>query len=225
MKFYFALGFVLFSTFLSSCSSTPKVSAERVSEAQAKSWFQKYCSKGPRELTGDLVVKSNTREFKGQFPAGIHIDPTGSFKLEVTTILGGTVLRLSSDGSSMSIESPSRPKLNQIRATQYLGLDVPVLTELLLGDLPCPSVKDQLSIKVQGNQMLIQTPLWKWIFEKSDEASGAVPVRVLLSRSDQKGTSIEIELKIENWELAQNYAKKVSVKAPEGTLSWTWRSH
>ena len=219
-------GWVLFlGSLLTACSSAPKVSSRTVSESEAKIWFQKYCSKGIRDFTGDLVVKSNTAQFKGQFPAGIHVDQKGDFKLEVTNILGGTILLISSHDRAMNIEVPSKPHLNQIGTTHYLGLDVPVLTELLLGDLPCPIESERVGVRVQGNQMILMTTLWKWSFEKSDEVSGGVPIRVLLTPVNEKSASAsQIELKVEDWDRHANYAHKVSVTSPEGELKWTWRS-
>ena len=216
---------VLLGLFLTACSSAPKTNTAVVSDSDAKAWLAQYCSKGPRNLNGDLVVKSNTKEFKGQFPAGIHVEPNGSFKMEVTNIIGGTQLQISGHDGVMDITVPPKPQYSRKGVKNYLGIPVPVLTQLLLGDLPCPPVNERVNIHAQGSQMVMQTPSWKWTFEKAEAKSGAVPVRVVLNelgKSPDKAK--QIELLIEDWDQDQNYAKKVSVKSPEGESKWTWRS-
>jgi hypothetical protein len=215
---------VLSCSFFIACSSSPKVSESAGTESQARRWLKKYCSKGSRELGGNLVVKSNTREFKGQFPASVLVKKNGEFQLEVTNIIGGTLLRLTSNGMTLQILSPSRPQFNQSVASQYLGLEIPILTELLLGDLPCPNEGLLSSVRVEGSLMVVQTPTWRWSFEKSDGASGEVPFRILLSAQTQSGAPLKVELRVEEWDLDQSFAKKVSVLSPEGELKWVWRS-
>ena len=199
------------------CSSTPKVSTASVSEAEAKAWFQQYCSKGMRDLGGNLVIKANTKEFKGQFPASVHIEKSGAFQLEVTNIIGGTLLRLTSDSKNLEILVPSKPEYNQKGVTHYLGIELPILTALLLGDIPCPKGNGQ-------NRMIFQTATWKWSFQKSDLVSGGIPVEITLTAKDKSGLPIQIELKVDEWNSSQNFAKKVTVTSPEGELKWTWRS-
>ena len=222
IRVYFS---ILVISFLSSCASVPRVSTSTVSEKEATAWFQKYCSKGVRELSGELVMKSNTPEFKGQYPASLHFDKNGNFTMEVNNIIGGTLLRLTSDGKAIEISVPPKPKYNRKGVTHYLGLDLPILSQLLLGDLPCPDERTKGGVKVQGNQMLIQTSNWTWSFEKADEVSKGVPVRVVLTPAGVVADpKLKVELKIEDWDQDQNYAKKVIVQSPEGELKWTWRS-
>ena len=71
---------------IASCTSSPKASQVKVTENQAKNWFEQYCSKGLRNENGDMVVHSNTKEFKGQYPANLRFDASGGFTLEVTNI-------------------------------------------------------------------------------------------------------------------------------------------
>ncbi len=209
----------------SACAGTPKVSQERVTQERAEEWLKQYCSPGMRELAGDLLIKSSTKEFKGQFPASLHFEKDGKFLLEVTHILGGTLMRLSSDSKSFNIEMPSKPKLNQKGLTHYLGLEVPVLSQLFLGDLPCPEVGVKRDVKVFENEIRIVTPQWTWIFYQSSESEGFVPVRVMLIPTSQEVDSrVKIELLIESWDRELGFAKKVSVHSPEGELRWIWKN-
>ena len=213
-----------FLVYLSSCGSTPKVSQSSVTEAQAKEWFQTYCSKGVHAENGEVVLRANTKEFKGQFPGNIRFEPNGGFTLEVTSLIGGTILRLTSDGNEMATVVPSKPRQNREHITHYLGLDLPILSELLVGDLPCPSSWRTGGVRATGNQMQIITANWRWNFEKADATSGSVPVRILLEPIAQNDPKNKIELLIEDWDQAGHYVKKVSLKSPEGDLKWTWRN-
>jgi hypothetical protein len=219
-----SLYFLAFPVLFAACSSPPKASVVAVSETQAKAWFAQYCSKGLRNQNGDMVLKANTQEFKGQYPANLRFEATGGFVLEVTSILGGTLLRLTSDGREMEAVVPPKPRFNRQHISHYLGLDLPVLSELLLGDLPCPETWKTGGVRVDGNHMQIVTSQWKWNFEKSDEASGGVPLRVVLEPSGSADPKLKIELLIEEWDRDARFAKKVSVKSPEGELRWTWRN-
>jgi hypothetical protein len=217
-----SIGFLLLLT--SACTSSPKASLSAVTENQAKVWFANYCSKGLHAQSGDLVIRANTPEFKGQFPASLRFEADGSFALEITNIVGGTVARLQSDGKEMSTTIPSKPKYNREHISRYLGLDLPILSQFLLGDLPCPTTWKAGGVRVSGNQMQIVTNEWKWNFEKSDEASGSVPVRVVLQPAQNPDPKLRIELQIQEWDPNVHYAKKVSVKGAEGELKWAWRS-
>jgi hypothetical protein len=200
------------------------VSQSTVTESQAKAWFGNYCSRGLRNQSGDIVVHANTKEFKGQYPANLRFEATGGFVLEVTSIIGGTILRLTSDGKEMQSVVPPKPRYNREHITHYLGLDVPILSELLLGDLPCPDAWKTGGVRVSANKMRIVTTQWIWNFEKADDSAGAVPVRIVLEPVGVTDANSKIELLIENWDQAGHYAKKVSVKGPEGDLKWTWRN-
>ncbi len=216
---------LLLLAFASACAGTPKVSQERVTQERAGKWLKQYCSQGTRELAGDLLVKSSTQEFKGQFPASLHFEKDGKFLLEVTNILGGTLMRLSSDSKAFNVEVPSKPKLNQKGLTHYLGLEVPVLSQLFLGDLPCPEVGVKRDVKVFENEIRIMTSQWTWIFYQASESEGFVPVRVVLTPTSQEvGHHLKIELLIEAWDRELGFAKKVSVHSPEGELRWIWKN-
>ena len=208
---------------LAACSSAPPISQTTVSDRDARAWFGQYCSKGLHSLSGELVIKSSTREFQGQFPASIRFEQSGSFVLEVTSLIGGTLMRLSSDGSSMQTEVPSKPRYSRKGITHYLGLDLPILTELLLGDLPCPKEAKQSAVRAEGNRMVMLTPSWRWNFEKAEAAAGGVPVRITLLPIGISDPKLKIELFIDEWDQEHNFAKKVTVKSPEGELHWTWR--
>jgi hypothetical protein len=199
-----------------------------VSEAQAKTWFAQYCSRGPRKQDGEIVLRASTKEFKGQYPADIRFEQNGGFTLEVTNILGSTMLRITSDGKEMETLVPPKPQYNRQHIAHYLGLDLPILTELLLGDLPCPTAWKAGGVKVEGNRMQIVTSNWIWNFLKSDEESKGIPISIHLDpvqkSSPNPSLNQGIDLQIEDWDSELRYAKKVSVKSPEGELKWTWRN-
>ena len=56
----------------------PKSSLEKISQKEAESFLSEYCSKYSlkadldQELFGEILVRSSTKEFKGQYPASIH---------------------------------------------------------------------------------------------------------------------------------------------------------
>ena len=221
-KFNLALGLSIVLLF-SSCSSAPKASTSQISETQAKKWFAQYCSKGPRAENGDIIIRANTKEFKGQYPANLRFEANGGFVLEVTNIVGGTMLRLTSDGQAMETVVPPKPQYSRKNITHYLGLDLPILSELLVGDLPCPNNWKSGGVRVDGNRMQIVTSNWIWNFEKAEDSAGAVPMHLRLE-STNRAAGQTIDLQIEDWDTSRQYAKKVSVKSPEGELKWTWRN-
>lgn len=164
-------------------------------------------------------MKSNTREFKGQFPASVSVEKEGKFFLEATNILGGTVLRIDGSAAAFDLWVPSKPKYSRKGMTRYLGLEVPVLAELLMGDLPCPRHFDEKSVAVKEGRIEVRAPEALWSFERSSVASNEVPVRVQLQPSDG---SERVDLEIESWDT--RYAKRVRVRASDGEIKWVWKS-
>ena len=212
---------------VTACSSTPKISIKVASQAEAEKWLSRYCAKlhPQSELLGNLVMKANTQEFKGQYPASLHFDQGGAFQLEVTNIIGGTLVQLKGNDQALAITVPSKPKYSRTGITHYLGLELSVLAELLHGDLPCPTVEAGNKIGVEGARIVMETANWKWIFERGGVDEREVPVHVRLI-PQAKGASIkdQIEMSIEGWDVDASYAKKVTVHSPEGELKWTWRT-
>ena len=214
--------------FLAACTSAPPLSQSQVSQKEAEVWLQKFCALPvpAHELTGDLVMKANTREFKGQYPASLHFEKKGSFILEVTSIIGGTLLKLSGDLQSLSIDVPSKTKFNRSGIKHYLGLEMSILNQLLYGGLPCPVGSERKKISVNGTEMVIDTDQWKWVFLRSTEETHSVPVRLSLYQKNANLTVSDdaILMNIENWDLDAAFAKKVMIHSREGDLKWTWRS-
>jgi hypothetical protein len=170
-------------------------------------------------------MKANTLEFKGQYPASIHFEKTGDFGLEVTNIIGGTLVRLKGDQKALSIEVPTKPKFNRKDVTHYLGLEMGILAQLLYGDLPCPLPEKRKELSVQGPSMVIETEQWRWVYDHASAEQNEVPVRLRLFPTGADSTGkVQIEMNIESWDYPESYARKVSVKSPEGELKWTWRS-
>ena len=211
----------------SACSSTPKVNQSSVSQKEAEVWLQKYCSKyrpqdsSQPEVFGDIVMRSSTKEFKGQYPASIHYEKNGSFMMEVTNILGGTMMRLTGSPQSIEILVPSKPQFNRKGVTHYMGLELPILAQLLRGDLPCPNEKSKP--QVDHASIVLQTSTWKWVFDRATVEDGLIPVRVRLVAPKET-----ITLTIEDWNRSdvagEQFAKKVVVQTIDGELKWTWRS-
>ena len=71
--------------------------------------------------------------------------------------------------------------------------------------------------------MVMVTPNWRWNFEKAEESEGGVPVRISLLPTTVADPKLKIELIIEDWDREKRFAKKVTVKSPEGELHWSWR--
>lgn len=209
--------------FLISCSTAPHASKEKMTDIEAKGFLAKRCSivgiskSNLRELKGEILVRSSTREFKGQYPASIHFLKDGSFVLEVTNLIGGTVAMLKGNSSSIDVMSPPQPQFNRKGIQSYMGLPVKLLLQLLHGDLPCPDLKN---ITADGTRILMKDGKFNWEFERADEPSGLVPYRVKISDLDQA----QVDLLIEKWNEPEGYAEKVKVSTPEGVLKWTWRS-
>ena len=217
----------LFVLFLNACATAPKLDSSQLSTADALGWLEHYCSKGPRELTGTLVVHANTREFKGQHPASLRFDSQGAFTLEVTHILGGTLLRLTSDGKALQIEAPSKPGVNRKGVTHYMGIEVPLLRALLMGDLPCPEEWKKTSPKVEGPAVQVLSQPWIWNYTRA-MGSGAVaathvPFGLDLIPAGKADPKSKIELRFEEWDSDKNFAKKVRIHTEEGDLKWVWR--
>ncbi|MBS1960377.1 MAG: hypothetical protein JST80_12945 [Bdellovibrionales bacterium] len=208
---------------LAACSTAPKVSEDKVGQSEADTWFNKYCSNsGLVGVMGELVIKSDTKEFKGQFPASVAFKKDGTFNLEITNIVGGTVAQLSGDSRAMQITVPSKKQYNRSGVTHYLGLEMAVLVPLLRGELPCPTEARTKGVRVQaeGNAMRVRTTNWDWYFYRSLKDQGEVPARVVLKSPNGKQT---IEMDVENWNDEEKYLKKGHVHSPEGDLKWTWR--
>ena len=220
MRFFVGL---LLGAFLAACSSAPKSSREVISSQEAQTFLKKYCStfsakqQLDHELFGEILVRSSTKEFKGQYPASIHFSKDKKFTFEVTNLIGGTVVLLKGAPSSVEIFSPSRSQLNRQGIKQYMGLSVPLLEKLLYGDLPCP---ESNAVKVAGNELIIEDSGLEWRMERSDQDSGSVPSRVRILEQGK----LKVEMLIEYWNSTEFYAEKVKVFTPEGDLKWSWRS-
>jgi hypothetical protein len=207
---------------LTACGTTPKSNKEKISQEQAEVFLKKYCStigtqsSLDQELIGEILVRSSTKEFKGQYPASIHFSKDKSFSLEVTNLIGGTVAILKGDMSTVEVFSPSRPKYNRKGIHQYMGLSIPLFVKLLHGDLPCP---EHGEVKTVGNEIVIKDAGLDWRIERSDENSGLVPLRVRIFDKEK----VKVEMVIENW-TSDHYAEKVKIRTAEGDLKWSWRS-
>jgi hypothetical protein len=170
-----ALLLMLIASSTWSCSTAPKRAGESLSISQAREWLAQYCSKGPRGLSGSLVFLANTPEFKGQHPGSVRMEKSGAFVLEATHILGGTLLRITSDGRTFDLVAPSKPKANRTGMTQYLGIELPILQGLLSGDLPCPAEWKTAEIAVEGSEIRVATRSWIWSFSRAVEQDDRIP--------------------------------------------------
>jgi len=81
---------ISFSFIASGCSSGPKISEEPWDLNEATRWLKLYCSPVPMqtEISGSVVIRAQTEEFKGQMPGSIRVWNTGDFVLEATHMLG-----------------------------------------------------------------------------------------------------------------------------------------
>ena len=230
-KILLALGFLILNF---GCASSPKVDQSHLTQSDAVNWLNQYCSKidfkkAAPELSGDVVMKSTTPEFKGQYPASIHFDSNGVFTMEITNVIGGTLLRIQGSPDGIDLTAPSRPQYNRKGVRSYLGLELEILMQLFHGDMACPlNEKGDRRVRTQGNTILSESSLWKWTFERAAPVDGSVPVHIqLVSKALEKGTAkpiAVIDLNIQSWDREGHYAKKVEVRSPEGELKWTWRS-
>jgi hypothetical protein len=228
MKTLFSAAGLVFIAIQLGCSSAPQKSDRILSSSEGQQWLKRYCSSAHKKVEGQMVIRSNTPEFKGQFPASIQVQPNGTFHFEVTHLLGGTLVQIRSDASGkIDIKSPSKPRLNRKEVDQYLGLPTQVLSQLLRGDLPCPSPQYWSSANSNGNDLEVLVPatatrpeqVWSFgrVKEVSDSGTQEVPGVLFISPQN-------LELSIDEWDASGFFAKKAKVKTPQGELKWTWRS-
>ncbi len=205
--------------FVGSCSTAPKLAQDTLTAQTAEKWLNQYCSPEIHEsaIAGQMIVRADTQEFKGQFPASVALDKSGQFVLEVTNILGGTVGQISGNSDGLSVQSTSKPKYNRTGIQFYMGIPAQVLVQLIRGELPCPSPGNWRKVTAQGAIVSLDTGVQSWTFERVQSEGRNVPGKV--SIDPQK-----IQLTVEEWDLNQNYAKKVRVVTEAGTLRWTWKS-
>lgn len=202
-----------------SCASAPKASEAPVSRSEAAAWFERFCSVPEKsEISGSLVLRSKTPEFKGQFPATVRFQKDSKFVFEVTNIVGGTMAQLEGNSDSMSVTVTGKPHLSKRGLKQYLGIELSVLIPILRGELPCPP-EAQTHAEVEKNVMKVKTRNWTWTYTKSSEEDGSVPVTVELVSGKEV-----ITLSVEQWDENQKYLAKGHVRTPGGELKWTWRS-
>jgi hypothetical protein len=156
------------------------------------------------------------------------MEKSGAFVLEATHILGGTLLRITSDGRTFDLVAPSKPKANRTGMTRYLGIELPILQGLLAGDLPCPAEWKTAGIAVEGSEIRVATRSWIWSFSRAVEQDDRIPFGIDLipatADAGSGGMRPRIELRIESWDRKKGFARKVKIHAPEGDLKWTWRS-
>lgn len=204
---------------LHSCSSFPLFNKDPLSVEEAYQWLNENCSRGPRETSGDVVAKANTREFKGRYPATLKVQLSGKFVVEVTNILGGTMAQLQGDGTSMDVLIPAKPKQSRRGLKHYLGLDPKVLSQFFMGDLPCPLVRTKEDIETSGGEIIVNAAPGKWTYKRTVKNEGEKPVELTLKSPQGK-----VVLSIQDWDPSLRYAKKAKIVAPEGELEWTWRN-
>jgi hypothetical protein len=208
---------------LISCSTLPQASHQKLSTSEAKAFLTKWCSSVGRpssahhELKGEVLVRSSTREFKGQYPASVHFSKEGTFVLEVTNLIGGTVAMLKVNESSIEIIYSSQPKFNRKGIKSYMGLPVKLLLQMLHGDLPCPDLKEDV---FGDTRILVKDGRFHWEFERAETDAGMIPFKVKITEAGRE----QVDFRIEKWNQMEGYAEKVKVSTPEGELKWTWRS-
>ncbi len=216
--------FLFLSCFAAACATAPKPDDSVLSSSEARTWLERYCSRGARAISGNLIVRANTREFKGQHPASVRFEPNGSFVLEVTHLLGGTLLRLKGEGETFDIEAPSKPEANRKGVSRYLGIEVPVLGGLLLGDLPCPAGWRDATPRIDGAKILLESGPWRWSYSRALDHAERIPYAIELTPRGLPDPESRIELSIDDWDREAGFARKVRVRTGEGELKWTWRN-
>jgi hypothetical protein len=168
-------------------------------------------------LKGEVVMRSSTRDFKGQYPASIHISKSRELTLEITNLIGGTMGIIRGGEAELEVISPGKPELNRKGIRGYLGIPAALFLQLIHGDLPCPSSRE---IAIDGSEIVLRIAGQEWRYQRSDQETDSVPVRLRILESKKT----KVDLQIENWNRDENYADKVRVQTAEGFLKWTWRS-
>ena len=204
---------------LVACASAPKMNQDSVSTEIARQWLKANCSFGFREVSGEVLIKANTKEFKGRYPATLRVEASGKFILEVTNILGGTMAQIQSDGVSMDVLVPSKPNQTRKGIKQYLGLDRETLAQFLLGDLPCAKEWNRNGMGSSDGKIVVQAPPLTWTYTRAVKEDGEKPVQLLL-----RSSASQVILTVEEWDAQAKFAKKARIQGPDGDLEWTWRS-
>ncbi len=217
--------------FFVSCASTLRERKVQLSEKEIRRWFEQNCHAFlGKEVVGEWVVKSQTEQFKGQYPASIRIEKNPVERkslvvLEITHLLGGTVARLQGNAETgFSLKVPSKPKLSKQGLKSYLGLNPDEFIQALKGGVPCPGQSIQnWKLKWNQSEAQIESQPWNWTFEFVENQGEIVPKKIQLYSGTQARSS-SIQMTILEWDSSKKWIKKAELRSGNEWMRWTWRS-
>lgn len=241
MKCSIALVFML-ALLGASCATAPKLSETKFSRESSLQWLNEYCAyslvPNEKSIEGSLALKAQTPEFKGQHPASIRVNTNGSFFMEVTHILGGTIAQISGDDQFLRAHFPGREKYDQEKVTDYLGVPARIITQLFSGNLPCPTRarnQNDFIVTSEPGGVLLSTELGDWYYRRSKQEHGGKVQEVpesLWIYSGKRRDNLQkpwVVLTIAEWDFQNKYIKKATLRSQladglQRELKWTWKN-
>lgn len=193
--------------------------------------YQDVCTIGNKlqSAQGSVLIKTNSKEVTGQFPATVSAQTPQQLRLEVTNFLGGTEAIINVLGDHYEVVG-KKGGASQ-RETGYGtwgGIPLRWASDLFLGKIPCPSMTktSQLSLNGEG-QLVIVIPgstvmeTQKYIYSLKDESGRLWPTAL---RWEKMTTPVLfVEFKFDDPEKETGSPQRWEANSSRGTVKVKWR--
>jgi hypothetical protein len=159
------IGFaVLGALLIGACAHRPVLK----SDAESLQTLKKICTAtAPAAgVDGEVWMKVQSAELKGQFPAMFRARRNGRTDLEITNLIGGVEARVRVEKGALWVQEKGKGDY-QLRAREaWAGFPVKWFEALLLGDLPCPDFEmGDLSVQALGEEQGVRAEQGEFVME------------------------------------------------------------
>jgi hypothetical protein len=193
--------------------------------------YQEICSIGDtlQSAQGSVLIKTNSKEVTGQFPATVSIQNPQQLRLEVTNFLGGTEAIINVLGDRYEVLG-QRGGATQ-RETGYGtwgGIPLRWASDLFLGKIPCPVItqtsqlktneKGELEVVIPGSPVM---EAQKFTYRLEEKAGRFWPT---VLRWERMTTPIlSVDFKFDDPEKQTRSPQRWEANSSRGTVKVRWR--
>jgi hypothetical protein len=223
------LGFVLLALGLisfSGCATHPEVKVKESPEAL----LGYACRPGMtvESIQGNAMMKANSKDGSGQFPASIKAQAPDQLRLEATNLLGSTQAVITVQGRNYQIEvpSPQGMKKREQGKDSWGGIPLRWAPDLFLGRIPCAEADAEIKALDNGDlQVLVKGGSFKdpetFTYHFREWEGHPWPESL---RWERKGTfATSVDFKFDHPDEKTSSPLKWEAKSPQGEVKVIWK--
>lgn len=136
---------------LAACAHRPQTP---LSDEQSLRLLKKICatSGSAAGVDGEIWLKVQSDELRGQFPAAFRARRGAETELEITNLIGGVEARVKVKDGVLFVQHKGQGEFLMRARESWAGLPVKWLETLLLGDVPCPKLDENVVVQPLSEQ-------------------------------------------------------------------------